>query len=209
MHLNPVLEAKGLSGGPEGHDFFRELDLRLPAGVCALVGDEGVGKTTLLRLLAGDLPATGGQIHLRGSIMPWGQVNASSVFWRDLRLPEHDLNTPRECWAAWQQERPSWQNSMQQALVDALQMAPHLDKRLNMLSTGSRRKVGLIAALASGATVTLLDQPFVSLDQTSIQLLKEVLTEAGAQADRTWLLADYEVPEGVPLNCTLTLTKMA
>jgi ABC-type multidrug transport system ATPase subunit len=87
----------------------------------------------------------------------------------DLRLPQNDEHTPGQCWAALAPLWPAWSEDTQNALVTALQLTPHLDKRLNMLSTGSRRKVGLVAALASGATVTLLDQPFVSLDASSIQ----------------------------------------
>jgi len=78
-------------------------------------------------------------------------------------------------------------------------LAPHLDKRLNMLSTGSRRKVGLVAALASGATVTLLDQPFVSLDQASIRSLQVYLARVGQNTERAWLIAGYEKPAFLPL----------
>ncbi len=74
-----------------------------------------------------------------------------------------------------------------------------------MLSTGSRRKVMLIAALAAGATVTLLDQPFVSLDQASIRVIKEFLTEAAEQAGRAWIVADYEAPSDLPIASVLQL----
>ena len=80
-----------------------------------------------------------------------------------------------------------------------------MDKRLNMLSTGSRRKVGLVAALASGAKVTLLDQPFVSLDQSSIRDLKEILTDCGRNPQRAYLIADYEKPTDMPLAAVLTI----
>ena len=201
----PILEVTGLSGGPAGLDLWRDLALRLPAGVSALVGDEGVGKTSLLRLLAGDLPAATGHMRLRGEPWPLGRAHPASIFWTDLRLPERDANTPVECWSAWQQALPLWRHDIQEALVQALHMAPHLNKRLNMLSTGSRRKVGLVAALASGATVTLLDQPFVSLDHASICVIREVLTDAAEQTGRAWLVADYEAPADIPLASLLQL----
>lgn len=200
-----VLEAWALSGGPEGQDLLRDITLQLPAGVSALTGDEGTGKTSLLRLLAGDLPATAGHMRLRGQPWPMGQPHQASVFWADLRLPLHDEDTPLQCWSTWQQTLPLWCEDIQQALVEALHMAPHLHKRLNMLSTGSRRKVGLVTALASGATVTLLDQPFVSLDHASICVIKDVLTDAAEQTERAWLVADYEAPTDIPLASLLQL----
>jgi ABC-type Mn2+/Zn2+ transport system ATPase subunit len=84
-------------------------------------------------------------------------------------------------------------------------MQQHVDKRLNMLSAGSRRKVMLIAALASGATVTLLDQPLAALDFGSIRIIKDFLQETAEHPSRVWIVADYEAPSDLPLACVLNL----
>ncbi len=201
-----VLSVTGLSGGPGDLPLFRDLDLQLPAGVSALLGDEGVGKTSLMRLLSGDLAPTAGQLRLTGEAAPLALPRRpSAVFWTDLRLPLHDSNTPAQCWSHFRASLPDWSDATQNELIDALQLAPHLHKRLNMLSTGSRRKVGLVAALASGATVTLLDQPFVSLDTASIRSLQAFLTHLGQHHHRAWLIADYEKPTHLPLASVLQL----
>lgn len=205
----PVLHATGLSGGPGDADLFQHIDVHLPAGVSALIGDEGSGKTSLLRLLAGDLLARSGQLRLQGADCAWAHVQPASVFWLDLRLPTLDAQTPAQCWDQWRETLPLWNASLQQALVTALHMTPHLDKRLDMLSTGSRRKVGLVAALACGATVTLLDQPFVSLDAASIRVIQDVLTDAAEQPNRAWLVADYETTLDGPLASVLHLDRLA
>jgi ABC-type multidrug transport system ATPase subunit len=196
---NTVLQVTGLTGGHGATPFFSDMGLSLPPGVSALIGDEGSGKTTLLRLLAGDLQAQSGQMSLLGAAVPWPQPQPSAVFWTDLRLPLNDEDTPVQCWAAWASRLPQWSETVKTSLIQALQLSPHLDKRLNMLSTGSRRKVGLVASLAAGATVTLLDQPFVSLDAASIRTLQEVLSAHASSPDRAWLIADYEKPAHIPL----------
>jgi ABC-type multidrug transport system ATPase subunit len=173
--------------------------------VSALLGDEGVGKTSLMRLLSGDLVATAGQLRLASRAAPLSLPQPSAVFWIDLRLPLHDNDTPTHCWTQFRASLPAWSEATQNELIEALQLAPHLDKRLNMLSTGSRRKVGLVAALASGATVTLLDQPFVSLDQPSIRSLQAFLAQWGQNTERAWLIADYEKPAHLPLVSVLQL----
>jgi ABC-type multidrug transport system ATPase subunit len=92
-----------------------------------------------------------------------------------------------------------------QELADALDMHQHREKRLNMLSTGSRRKVMVVAALASGATVTLMDQPFAALDLASIRIIKDFLQEAAEHPSRAWIVADYEAPHDLPLASVLSL----
>jgi ABC-type multidrug transport system ATPase subunit len=189
----------GLSGGPGEKPLFYDLALQLPAGVSALLGDEGVGKTCLMRLLSGDLPATAGQLRLTCEVAPLTLPRPSAVFWTDLRLPLHDNDTPPQCWAQLRESLANWSDETQNVLTEALQLSPHLNKKLNMLSTGTRRKVGLVASLASGATVTLLDQPFVALDQDSIRSLQSFLAQLDQCPGRAWLIADYDKPAHVPL----------
>lgn len=187
-----VLSVTGLTG-PAGYagaqPLFDALHFDLPAGVSALTGDEGTGKTSLLRLLAGDLTAVSGNV----SVAP------DDVFWVDRQGAEHDETTVQACWDALRPRYPSWNEALMQDLVEAFDMDQHRHKRLNMLSTGSRRKVVITAALASGATVTLLDQPFVALDQPSIRTIKSFLTEAASHPSRAWIVADYEAPDDLPL----------
>ena len=195
-HFAPFcLQAHNLSGGPAAQAVFQDLDFSWPAGLSWVCGDEGCGKTTLLRLLAGDLQPLSGTI----------QTPPGGVFWADLKGPEHDQTTVQACWDQLQTRYPQWNSELLQDLSEALDMERHRHKPLYMLSTGSRRKVMLVAALASGATVTLLDQPFVSLDQVSIRLIKDFLGEAAAQTDRAWIVADYEAPRDLPLASVLQL----
>ncbi len=195
LHTPALLRAQHLSLHHAQHPVIQDLSFSWPAGLSWICGDEGRGKTTLLRLLAGDLQPTAGTV----------QMPSGGVFWAHLQAPEYDEITVQACWDALRPRYPQWQEPLLQELTDALAMRPHLLKKLNMLSTGSRRKVMLIAALASGAAVTLLDQPFVSLDQMSIQVIKAFLTEASQQADRAWIVADYEAPTDLPLACVLQL----
>lgn len=200
-----ALEVKGLNGGPGDLVLFKDLDLRLPPGVSALLGDEGSGKTSLLRLLSGDLAPLSGQLCVSGVVAPLCPPPKGTVFWADLRLPQDDENTPSQCWEALAPLWPAWSEDAQQSWCQALQLTSHLDKRLNMLSTGTRRKVGLVSALASGATVTLLDQPFASLDQASIRVLQEMLVDTYRDSARACLIADYEKPPHVPLAAVFQL----
>jgi len=190
-----LLQAHNLSGGPGGQAVFEPLSFSWPAGLNWVCGDEGCGKTTLLRLLAGDLKPLSGSV----------ETSPGGVFWLDLQGAAHDETTVQACWDSLPAHYPHWNSALLHDLSEALGMTPHRHKRLNMLSTGSRRKVMLVAALASGAAVTLLDQPFVSLDQVSIRLIKDFLSEAASQPGRAWIVADYEAPADLALASVLEL----
>jgi ABC-type multidrug transport system ATPase subunit len=194
--LPTLLRSHDLSGGPSGETIVHELSFEWTPGLHWVCGDEGSGKTSLLRLLAGDLPA------IRGSV----ERPPGGVFWADLKGSEHDQTTVQACWDQLQALYPNWQDTLAQDLIEALDMERHRHKPLFMLSTGSRRKVMLVAALASGASVTLLDQPFVSLDHVSVRVIKDFLSDAAEHPSRAWIVAVYEVPEGLAPASVLDLS---
>ena len=174
---------------------LQHLSFAWPPGVSWVCGDEGKGKTTLLRVLAGDLQPSSGHVNT-----PEG-----GVFWVDLQDATHDAISVQTCWNTLRAHYPRWNQDLLHDLAEELDMTQHLDKRLNMLSAGSRRKVMVIAALASGATVTLLDQPFDALDLVSIRVIHEFLQEAAEHPSRAWLVADYTAPSDIPLASVLNL----
>ena len=89
-------------------------------------------------------------------------------------------------------------------------MTEHQHKGLFMLSKGSRRKVDLIANLASGAQVICIDQPYVGLDAPSIGVLREFFEEAsdaGKRSQRAWVVADYEADRHLMWDQTISLRR--
>lgn len=169
--------------------------LPLPPGLVAVTGDEGTGKTRLLRHLAGDLAA------------PPGTGPHPDALWLDLALPRQDDRTPHQVWDALRQRSPGWNPALQQGLAEALGLHPHLDKQLSMLSTGSRRKVALVGLLASGATVTCLDQPFAALDGPSARVVREFLADMADHPSRTWVVADYVADPRLPWRREVSLER--
>ncbi|MBK7657028.1 MAG: hypothetical protein IPJ18_20410 [Betaproteobacteria bacterium] len=74
-----------------------------------------------------------------------------------------------------------------------MNLHPHLEKQPYMLHR-SRRKVALVGLLASGATVTCVDQPYAALDSPSIKVLRDFLSDMANHPARSWVVADYMWP---------------
>ena len=192
--------------GQAGPPLFKDFCLALPAGVSWLTGDEGSGKTTLLQLLAGELPAAGGQLRVQSiSLSDQPLAYRQKVVWFNPRDTALDQQTARQVLARLPAMHPSCALKALALHIEGLSLGPHLGKALYMMSTGTRRKVLLAAALAAGGTATLLDQPFMALDRPSINYLLDLLATAARSRDRAWLVADYEAPNGVALASIIRL----
>lgn len=179
---------------------------RIGAGVTLLHGDTGSGKSTLLRVLAGALPATGGRLTLAGAALPEAaEAYRRQVFFVDPSTNAFDAMGVEECAASLRSADVPFDAARWQALIDGFSLAPHLAKKMFMLSTGSKRKVWLAAALASSRPLTLLDEPTAGLDAGSMRCLWRTLAEVAQEGGRAVIVASGERVDGVPLTATFTL----
>ncbi len=185
-----LLLAENLGHAFDAGPLFQGLTFQLGPGLHLLRGGDGRGKTTLLRLLAGQLTPQAGTVQRHARSVNFAQMGDAA------------LNDAAAL--AWLQAQraaaPGWNDDTAEALIDAFDIGPHLAKPLLMHSTGSRRKLGWVAAAASGAELTLLDLPFAALDARSCRALAAWLKAAASDARRAVVVADFEVPpwlEGV------------
>jgi NitT/TauT family transport system ATP-binding protein len=190
--LNPldvyVLRKTYLTASGETRVVLRDLAFTLPAGeVCALIGPSGSGKTTLLRIMAGlDTDFEGTVTHPPNQrlamvfqeprLLPWRTV------WQNIRLAAPDAD-PADL----------------AQVTDSLGLADHLTFFPGELSLGLARRVSFARALAIKPDLLMLDEPFVSLDNSlAIRLREELATLVEARGITT-LLVTHDVEEAIYL----------
>ncbi|WP_420144395.1 heme ABC exporter ATP-binding protein CcmA [Sphingobium sp.] len=160
LRLNGVACLRG------GRMLFRGVDLMLAPGDGALLtGPNGIGKSSLLRICAGLLPAFAGTVERRGS-----------VAMTDERLAldgEQPLHQALSFWARLDGRAP---DAVDRALA-AMALTGLAQVPVRMLSTGQRKRAMLARVIASGAHIWLLDEPGNGLDGASLDLLGAAVAE--------------------------------
>jgi heme exporter protein A len=145
-----------------GRMLFSGLSLTLAAGGAAMVtGPNGIGKSSLMRVLAGLLPAYAGSVAIDGSI---ALANEDAALDRGQTLAQ-----ALSFWA-----RLDGNNDVSSALV-AMGIAHLADVPVRILSTGQRKRAVLARTIASGADVWLLDEPGNGLDTASLDALTQAM----------------------------------
>lgn len=209
--MNPIsnastLQVNELNFSYPDRELFTHFSANFPSCITLIRGGDGSGKSTLLGLLAGALPAQSGQLCINGIDLQAQPANyKAQVFWVELRSAAFDQMTVPEYFEFQRSNYTDFDNGVLTDLTEGLGLQEHLHKQLLMLSTGSKRKVFLAAAFASGAAVTLLDKPFAALDVKSIGFVLRWLNRAGSQKNRVWVIADDLAHDELVLAQTIDL----
>ena len=181
-------------------DVLRGASLDVGAGeLVGLVGENGSGKTVLMKIIVGLLGRDAGDVELAGRL---GYCPQQPMLWDKLTVAEHfELFTE-----AYKLEPGSARRSRDQLLAD-LQFAKYLDYRVEDLSGGTRQKLNLALALLHRPQLLLLDEPYAGFDwetylrfwEMAERLRQEgtgVLVVSHLLAERERLTRVYELRDG-------------
>ncbi len=142
-----------------------------------LLGRNGAGKTTSIRILMDVFPANGGSVLIDGQPIDYNKVGIGY-------LPEERGLYPKKVIIDQLTYFAELKGLSKKAAVKAvdywlqrLGMTEYRNKRLDTLSKGNQQKIQLITALAHDPAIVILDEPFSGLDPVNAMLLKDVVKE--------------------------------
>jgi ABC-2 type transport system ATP-binding protein len=170
---------------------FEGLHYDVSSGCVALNDESGSGKSTLLGILAGTIEADSGDVSLGGHSLRAQPLAAKSVL---TYVPEDCMTYPdqtgREYLQSVAQARKTVLTDEAFALADRFGLTPHLDKRFEQMSFGSRKKVFLSAAVLGETSVLIADEPAGGLDASARAVLADLFRSL-AQS-RTVFFTSYD-----------------
>lgn len=190
-------------GGSTGREVLRAIDVAVGDGeFVSIVGHSGVGKTTLIRCIAGLQRPTTGRIAVAGTIvaeppetlalvsqdygrtlMPWLRVGDN------VRLPLRGRGLPR----------PEQDGRVQEAL-SAVGLATVAHSYPWQLSGGMQQRVAIARALAYRPRVLLMDEPFASVDAQTRSELEDLVITLQREIGITVMVVTHDVDESVYLS---------
>ncbi|GIW31296.1 MAG: ABC transporter ATP-binding protein [Meiothermus sp.] len=173
---------------------LRGVSVRLYEGeIVGLLGLNGAGKTTFIKLLAGLLVPEEGQINLLGRPLNPATVRTAVALMKEGQPSFSEFLTPRQCLLYYGHLLGI--GNLETRVDQALEMADlrqFAERPLLELSFGTKRKTGLALAYLKGARLLLLDEASAGLDVKSVANLRSALRRY-AQAGNTVLLTGHEM----------------
>ena len=199
---NPLISLKGVGLTFGSHEVLRDIDVEIGEGefVC-VIGPSGCGKTTLLRILAGLIRASRGDVNYRGKIQTEPASDIAIVFqdyanallpWRtaaaNVSLALEAVGTPRN-------ER----KDRIAMLLDKVGLSRHADKYPSEMSGGMQQRLQIARCLAQDPSVILMDEPFGALDAMTRQKLQDEILSIVADSNVTAFFVTHDLEEAIYL----------
>ncbi len=177
---------------------LENMSLDFPHGqLTSLLGPSGCGKTTLLKIIAGLLPATSGEILVNGrpvsgpgpdrafvfqdfALLPWASVMRNVAFGLELR-------------GVGKSER----EAVAERYISNVGLTGFENSYPHELSGGMRQRVGLARALSVDAQVLLMDEPFSAVDEQTRRKFQEDLLGLVKNENKTFIFVTHSIEEAV------------
>ena len=188
-------------------EIFREINIGFKKdSITSIIGPNGVGKTTLLNIIAGFIMPDTGNVRIRGvsskeackqknigfvshdhGLLPWMNVFDNVLLSLTLNRKSNNHNVDED-------ESKVLQTLDQLSLVDWRYYFPH------QLSKGMCQRVSLARALVLDDVALILDEPMANLDELTREKLRYDLLEIFSSNPRTVILVTHNITESIQLS---------
>lgn len=193
-----AIDIEGVSVRYHEKTVLQGVTARVPKGaICGLVGMNGAGKSTLFKAVMAAVPLARGSVYLAG--LPVKEAQKKGIVAYVPQTETIDWNFPVSVEDVVMMGRYGFMNIMRtpknkdhqavRSALDRVHLADFAERQIGQLSGGQRKRVFVARALAQGATILLLDEPFAGVDAKTEASLVELLRELQKQQVTTLIAA--------------------
>ncbi|MGA7633279.1 MAG: ABC transporter ATP-binding protein [Terriglobales bacterium] len=195
-----------LSGVSKKYRYFtlEDIHLQLPRGqIMGLIGANGAGKSTTIRILMGLVHQDSGEVRVLGHSMPAEQVAAK---W-DIGFASEDMRLYDSMTLDWHMSfmrsiYPNWDHAYAQLLLKRFGL--RVDQKIKGISHGQRVKAALLLVLARKPQLLVLDEPTTGLDPVARHEILRELTNVMADEGRSVLFSSHNTQDVEQISDQIT-----
>lgn len=186
---------------------LRNVSLKVEKGdFITIIGPSGCGKTTLLNIIGGLIKPSSGEIKIFGESMKSVMSDKIAIVFQDPALfPWRNVISNVEFPLEIKGLKKSERRSIAKKYIELVGLAGFENYYPNQLSGGMQHRVSIARALASGAEILLMDEPFVALDEQSRFALGQELLKIWENTGKTILFITHNISEAVILGNKVVL----
>lgn len=198
---SPAIEINDVSVRYQEKVVLADASVSVPSGsICGLVGMNGAGKSTLFKAIMNAVPLVKGSVKLNGLTVKTAQKKGIVAY-----VPQTeavDWNFPVNVRDVVMMGRYGFMNLFRrstykdetavQKALERVRLLEYADRQVGQLSGGQKKRVFVARALAQGASILLLDEPFAGVDAKTEASLVELLKELQKQGV-TILIAAHDL----------------
>ena len=192
-----VLATRGLTKRYGSAAAVEDVDLRLEKGeIYGLVGRNGAGKTTIIRMLTAQALPTAGEIELFGETTPQGRSTARARIGAMVEIPSfYPYLTAAENLEYYRRQRGIPGPGCVEQVLEQVGLQDAGKKKFKQFSLGMKQRLGLGLALMNHPDVLLLDEPINGLDPEGIVEFRNLLLDLNRQRETTILISSHILSE--------------
>lgn len=199
--LNYILRAAGIQMRYGEVAVLKDVNLEVSAGkTMVILGNSGCGKTTLLKIVSGQLWPQAGKVWLQHHVLHELAPSQRGVVYLDQEalLFEH-LNVYENVAFALRLRKVSSADVDSQVwqILERISLAEHARKKSHQLSGGQKQRVAFARAIIAKPKIMLLDEPFSSLDDRTRTMMQELYKSLCAEFGITALFVTHDVKEAL------------
>ena len=198
-----ILEVSSLTVAFGSRPILTDIHFDVQAGeILCLVGPSGCGKTTLLRLLAGLLLPTQGEVHFEGERVTGPSRTRAVVFqdYGNALLPWRTVSRNVELGLEAARVAPADRPPIIDGLLKKMNLSHVAGHFPSQLSGGMQQRLQIARCLAQGPRILLMDEPFGALDALTRQSLQDELLRLALEQNITVVFITHDLEEAIYLG---------
>ena len=179
-----------------------------PKGFFSILGPSGCGKTTILKLVAGLITPTSGEIWLNGQRVHSPGRERGLVFQTFTLFPWLTVQQNVAFGCKYLHLSSEKEKKRVEELLDLVGLTNSSDLFPSALSGGMQQRATIARTLAAEPDVLLMDEPFGSLDTQTRALMQEFLLDVWSRASKTVLFVTHDIEEAIFLSDVVSISSV-